>query len=58
MEVVENIEEGILRGRSDELMDVIHNEDINPHVISHEIRELVLVYGVHVLGLELISSDI
>ena len=57
--MVEYVEEGILRGRADELLDVIHDEDIDPHVESHEVRQLVLyVHGIDVLSLELIAGHI
>ncbi len=58
MEMVEDVEECVLGGRTDKLVDVIDHEDINPHVIGHEIRDLVLLDRTHVLGLELIARHV
>lgn len=39
-------------------MDIVDNQDIDPHIIGHEIRQFVLMDGVHVLGLELVASHV
>lgn len=59
MEMVEDIEEGVLRGRTNHVLDVIDDEDIYLHVEGEEIRELIANRdGIHVLSLELVSGHI
>ena len=58
VEMVEHIEERILRSLALEVLDIIHEEDIDPHVVCEEIGKLVPHRSVHVLGLELIPGHI
>ena len=59
MQVVEHVEEGILAPLSHEVLDIVDDEDVHPHVVRKEIREFVVdVDGIHVLGLELIPGNI
>ena len=59
MKVVEDVEEGILRTLSHEILDVVHYQDIDFHVIGQEVCQLVAdSHGIHVLGLELVAGDI
>ena len=39
-------------------MDVVDHKDIYPHIIGHEVRQFILMDGVHVLGLELVASHV
>ena len=56
VQVVEDIEEGVLGSGALEVLDIVHDEDVYLLVESQEIGELVAdVHGIHVLGLELVS---
>ena len=57
--MIEYVEERVLRGRAVQFLDVIHYEDIDPHVEGHEVSQLVLYTDrIDVLGPELVAGDI
>ena len=58
VKVVEDIEEGILGALSHQILDVIHNQDVHPHVIGHEVHQPVAFTGFHILGLELVPRHV
>ena len=59
MKMIEYVEERVLRGRAVQFLDVIHYEDIDPHVEGHEVSQLVLYTDrIDVLGPELVAGDI
>ena len=59
MEVIEHVEERILRPLPLQILDVVDDEDVYLHVEGQEIRQLVVhVDGIHELCLELVAADI
>ena len=57
--MIEYVEEGILSGRPYELLYVVHDKDIYPHVVSHEIVQLILhCHRIDILSLEFVARHI
>ena len=57
--MIEHIEERILRTLPQKVLDIIHYQHINPHIVSHELGQIVMLcQGCHILGLELVAGDI
>ena len=59
MEMIEYIEERILRALTHEILDVVHDQHIHLHIEGEEVSELVPhIDSIHVLGLEPVCRDI
>ena len=59
MQMIEDVEEGILVSLTCKILDVIHDEHVYFLVEAYEISQPVLLEdGIHILGLELISGNI
>ena len=57
--MVEDIEERVLRTRTDKILNIIDNQHIYLHIERQEVSKFVLhVSGVHILCLELASGNI
>ena len=57
--MVEDIEESVLGPLTDQILDIVHNQDLNLHIECKEICEFVLhIDCIHILGLELVSCHI
>ena len=55
MQVVEDIEESVLGCRADEVLDVIHDEDVDALVEGDEVNDTVALDGIHILGFEFVT---
>ena len=58
MEMVEYVEEGILRAVAGKILNVIDDENVHLHVEGHEICELVVHICLHILRLEPVGRHI
>ena len=41
--MIEHIEERILRTLAQKVLDIIHYQHINPHIVSHELGQIVML---------------
>ncbi len=58
VQMIEHIEERVLGALSQEVLDVVHQQDVDLHVERHEIHEAVPLHGIHILRLELVTGHI
>ena len=59
VQMVEHVEEGVLRSDSEKILDIVHDKDVYLHVEGQEVGKFVPdVHRVHVLGLELVAGDV
>ena len=58
MQVVEYVEESILGALAQEVLDVVHYEDVDSLIESDEVHDAVAFHGIHILRLEFVSGDI
>ena len=59
MEVIEDVEEGVLAAGTYKILDVVHDKDVYLHIEREEVGEFVSHAGrIHILGLEFVSGDV
>ena len=56
--MVEHIEEGVLGPLPHQVLDIVHDEDVDSLIESDEIHNPVALDGIHVLGLEFVPGDV